>query len=96
VVALAIGLLMGLERERNPAAKAGLRTFALTALFGALAAHLATEFGDQWLIAVGLLLVGAMMIAAYLRSPAIAGQRPGNDDGGGADAVLRPRRAGVA
>ena len=34
VVALAIGLLMGLERERNPAAKAGLRTFALTALFG--------------------------------------------------------------
>jgi len=26
VVALAIGLLMGLERERNPAAKAGLRT----------------------------------------------------------------------
>ena len=38
--ALAIGLLMGLERERNPAARAGLRTFALTALFGVLAAHL--------------------------------------------------------
>ncbi|MDP2056335.1 MAG: MgtC/SapB family protein, partial [Thiobacillus sp.] len=69
VVALAIGLLMGLERERNPAAKAGLRTFALTALFGVLTAHLATEFGEQWLIAVGLFLVGGMMIAAYLRSP---------------------------
>ena len=77
VVALAIGLLMGLERERNPAAKAGLRTFALTALFGALTAHLATEFGEQWLIAVGLLLVGAMMIAAYLRSP----QQPDGDPG---------------
>ena len=69
VVALAIGLLMGLERERNPAAKAGLRTFALTALLGVLAAHLATALGEQWLIAVGLLLVGAMMIAAYLRDP---------------------------
>lgn len=31
VVALAIGLLMGLERERNPAAKAGLRTFSVPA-----------------------------------------------------------------
>ena len=69
VVALAIGLLMGLERERNPAAKAGLRTFALTALFGVLAAHLATMVDAQWLVAMGLFLVGMMMIAAYLRSP---------------------------
>jgi len=69
VVALAIGLLMGLERERNPAAKAGLRTFALTALLGALAAHLGTALDAIWLIPVGLLLVGAMMIAAYLRDP---------------------------
>jgi len=69
VVALAIGLLMGLERERNPTAKAGLRTFALTALLGALAAHLGTALDAIWLIPVGLLLVGAMMIAAYLRDP---------------------------
>jgi uncharacterized membrane protein (DUF4010 family) len=77
VVALAIGLLMGLERERNPAAKAGLRTFALTALFGVLTAHLATALGEQWLIAAGLLLVGAMMIAAYLHAP----QQPEGDPG---------------
>ena len=77
VVALAIGLLMGLERERNPAAKAGLRTFALTALLGVLAAHLATALGEPWLIAAGLLLVGAMMIAAYLRSPQQADGDPG-------------------
>ena len=76
VVALAIGLLMGLERERNPAAKAGLRTFALTALMGVLAAHLATVIAAPWLIAVGLLLVGAMMIAAYLRDP-----QPNGDPG---------------
>src|SRR5690606_24285161 len=77
VVAMAIGLLMGLERERNPAAKAGLRTFALTALLGVLAAHLATTLDEQWLIAVGLLLVGGMMIAAYLRSPPQADGDPG-------------------
>jgi len=67
-VALAIGLLMGLERERNPAAKAGLRTFALTALLGVLTAHLATALGELWLIAVGLFLIGTMMIVAYLNS----------------------------
>ncbi|OZA23174.1 MAG: magnesium transporter MgtC [Hydrogenophilales bacterium 17-64-11] len=77
VVALAIGLLMGLERERNPAAKAGLRTFALTALLGVLTAHLAEALGGPWLIAAGLLLVGAMMIAAYLRSPQQADGDPG-------------------
>jgi len=33
---IAIGLLIGLERERNPSAKAGLRTFALVALLGAI------------------------------------------------------------
>ena len=66
-VAIALGLLMGLERERNPAALAGLRTFALTALFGTLAAHLAAISTQPWLIAVGLLLTGGMMIAAYMR-----------------------------
>ncbi len=77
IAALAIGLLMGLERERNPAAKAGLRTFALTALLGVLAAHLATELGVPWLIVAGLVLVGAMMIAAYLRSPGQPDGDPG-------------------
>ena len=77
VVALAIGLLMGLERERNPAAKAGLRTFALTALFGVLTTHLATELDALWLAAVGLLLVGGMMIAAYLHAPQPVDGDPG-------------------
>ncbi len=77
VVALAIGLLMGLERERNPTAKAGLRTFALTGLLAVLTAHLATVLGERWLIATGMLLVGAMMIAAYLRAPAQPEGDPG-------------------
>ncbi|MEW6132208.1 MAG: MgtC/SapB family protein [Pseudomonadota bacterium] len=73
VAALAIGLLMGLERERNPAAKAGLRTFALTALFGVLASHLADRTDTAWLIVAGLLLTGSMIIAAYLRQPVESG-----------------------
>lgn len=77
VVALAIGLLMGLERERNPAAKAGLRTFALTALLAVLLAHLSAATEAPWLIAVGLLLVGAMMIASYLH----AASQPEGDPG---------------
>ena len=77
LAALAIGLLMGLERERNPAAKAGLRTFALTALLAVLTAHLAAALDLPWLIAVGMLLVGMMMIAAYLRVPAQAEGDPG-------------------
>jgi uncharacterized membrane protein (DUF4010 family) len=73
VVAILLGLLMGLERERNPAALAGLRTFALTALFGTLAAHLAAISMQPWLIATGLLLTGGMMIAAYMRPVADRG-----------------------
>lgn len=64
---LAIGLLIGLERERRPAAKAGLRTFALVALFGTLAAMLSQKTHSPWLLFGGLLLVGIMTIAAYLR-----------------------------
>jgi len=69
LVAAALGLLIGLERERNPSAKAGLRTFALTALFGVLASHLAERIDSPWLIVAGLLLTGGMIIAAYLRQP---------------------------
>lgn len=63
--ALAIGLLIGLERERNPTAKAGLRTFTLVALSGAAAAGLAEAFGAPSIIAVGLGAVAFTMIAAY-------------------------------
>jgi uncharacterized membrane protein (DUF4010 family) len=68
LVALAIGLLMGLERERNPAARAGLRTFALTGLFAALIAHLAEITKTPALIAVGLAVTGLFVIASYFRT----------------------------
>ena len=69
LTSLAIGLLIGLERERNPSAKAGLRTFALVALFGTLSALLSTKLGSPWLLIAGLLVVAGMIIAAYLNHP---------------------------
>ena len=67
LTSLALGLLIGLERERNPASKAGLRTFALVSLLGTLAALITDKTGAPWILAAGLVLVGLMMIAAYAR-----------------------------
>jgi uncharacterized membrane protein (DUF4010 family) len=69
---LGIGLLIGLERERRPAAKAGVRTFALIALLGTLAAVVGES---TWTIPVGLAAVVATLIAAYWHEP------PGEDPG---------------
>lgn len=69
LTSLAIGLLIGLERERNPSAKAGLRTFALVAVFGTLSALLSTKLGSPWLLIAGLLAVAGTIIAAYLNKP---------------------------
>jgi uncharacterized membrane protein (DUF4010 family) len=69
LTSLSIGLLIGLERERNQSAKAGLRTFALVAVFGTLAALLAERFGTPWMVVAGMLAVAAMIIAAYTGIP---------------------------
>jgi uncharacterized membrane protein (DUF4010 family) len=66
---LAIGLLIGLERQRNPDAKAGLRTFGLAALLGTLAGLLGSKTGSPWILAAGLIAVAAMMIAANAAEP---------------------------
>ena len=73
MTSLAIGLLMGLERERRSSAKAGLRTFALVALLGTLSGLLAEKADSGWILAAGLLAVGAMIISAYINQPDDAG-----------------------
>jgi uncharacterized membrane protein (DUF4010 family) len=73
MTSLAIGLLIGLERERRSSSKAGLRTFALVALLGTLSGLLAEKTGSGWILAAGLLSVGAMIIAAYINRPDDAG-----------------------
>lgn len=66
---LAIGFLIGLERERKVDAKAGVRTYALTALLGAVSALIARETASGWIVGLGLLGVGAMMMAAIAQDP---------------------------
>ncbi len=67
LVALAIGLLLGFERERSHHRElpAGSRSFALLSLVGAVAAH----FG-VWTVVVGLAGVVAMLALAYFRTSA--------------------------
>lgn len=64
-VALGLGLLVGLQRERVDSAIAGIRTFALITMLGAVAAHLGRAFGG-WVIAVGLFAVAALVISGNL------------------------------
>jgi uncharacterized membrane protein (DUF4010 family) len=65
LIALAIGLLLGFERERSHHRElpAGSRTFALLALAGAVAASFGT-----WAVVVGLVVFGALLAFAYFRT----------------------------
>ena len=71
--ALAIGLLIGTQREfqhrredngaRSP--YAGIRTFPLVALAGGLGAYLSGLFDGPWIVVAVVLVIGAMGLAAY-------------------------------
>jgi uncharacterized membrane protein (DUF4010 family) len=68
-VSLGVGLLMGIERERNKGEgaerrPAGVRTFALVGVMGGLCA----TFDEVVVLGVGAAFVGLSAIAAYLRS----------------------------
>lgn len=69
LLALALGLLIGLEREYARHRKkahdyAGIRTFPLIALFGALSAFF-SETISPWLLIAGVVLMGALIIVSY-------------------------------
>jgi uncharacterized membrane protein (DUF4010 family) len=66
---IGIGLLIGLERERQSDSKAGLRTFALVGLLGCLCALLAQVTDSGWILAGGLLAIAAMIITAHVSDP---------------------------
>jgi uncharacterized membrane protein (DUF4010 family) len=65
MVALAIGLLLGFERERSHTRNlpAGSRSFALLSLVGAIAASI-----DTWAVVAGSVGVAALMAVAYFRT----------------------------
>ncbi len=68
LTSLALGLLIGLERERSPFARAGLRTFSLVALAGTLSALLSDKTGAPWMLGAGMLIMGGMMVATYFKA----------------------------
>jgi uncharacterized membrane protein (DUF4010 family) len=61
-IALGLGLLVGLQREWDKHPLAGIRTFTLITLLGAIAALLARDFGG-WVVAAGLLALVALLIS---------------------------------
>ncbi len=68
-IALGIGLLIGVERERRKGTgpdrrPAGIRTFALAALAGGLS----LAFGGEWVLVATALVIGALTAVAYSRS----------------------------
>jgi uncharacterized membrane protein (DUF4010 family) len=76
VVAIGLGMLLGLERERTKGEEgsAGVRSFALIALSGALAGYVGEHLGLAWLalamfIALATLILG-MYVVTSLRGPA--------------------------
>src|SRR5688500_9094857 len=64
-IALGLGLLVGLQREHAQAGIAGIRTFALITVLGALTAQLAMIVGG-WLVATGLAGLAGLCVAGYL------------------------------
>lgn len=66
-IALCLGLLVGIQRQRADSALAGIRTFPLITIFGALCGQLAQAFGG-WALAGGLLaLAAATAMGNFLR-----------------------------
>ncbi|MBI4151480.1 DUF4010 domain-containing protein [Candidatus Woesearchaeota archaeon] len=69
LVALALGALIGLEREYahyrgKGQSYAGIRTYPLIALFGALSAFL-SDLISPWILLIGMILVGGVILIAY-------------------------------
>lgn len=60
-VALGLGLLIGLQRERVGSRLAGIRTFSLTAILGALCAA-----AGEWAVGAGLVALAALVVAGFL------------------------------
>lgn len=75
-IALGLGLLIGLQRERTDARLAGFRTFPLVTLFGALSGLLAESYGG-WIVAGGLLALALIIVGGNLPLMRGGGEPPG-------------------
>lgn len=64
-VSLGLGLLLGLERERQEPTIAGIRTFPLISLFGTVCAQIGQTLGG-WVVAAGLAGLAAVLVFANM------------------------------
>lgn len=74
-VALGLGLLIGLQREWADKKLAGIRTFPLITLLGALCGLLAQRLGGAWIPGAGLIAVAAVLLIGNT-APRPAGAPP--------------------
>ena len=68
VVAIGLGVLLGLERERTKGEEggAGVRTFALIALSGAISGYVGERLGLNWLALAMFVAIAALIIVMYV------------------------------
>ena len=96
-IAILLGALVGVEREKRKSEEedtghiAGLRTFTLLALLGAVAGWLSRETSSPWILAAAVLVVGTLITAGYF-----VNAKPGPDHRGGGANCLSARRHGHA
>ena len=68
IVAVALGLLVGLQRQRAESLVAGIRTFPIIAMLGVFCGVLGSAIGT-WVVAAGLIGLAALTVMAnYLRA----------------------------
>lgn len=75
-VALGLGLLVGLQRQRTEARLAGFRTFPLVTVFGCFCALLAEEFGG-WIVGFGVVGLAAIIVVGNLEEIRTGRAEPG-------------------
>lgn len=71
LLALCIGALVGIEREKHkttehPGTFGGLRTFILIAQVGAISAFLSIHLQSPWLFIIAVLAIAVVLMAAYV------------------------------
>lgn len=75
-IALGLGLLVGMQRQRTDSRIAGIRTFPLITLLGSLCALLAQTYGG-WVLGVGLGAMALLILVGNLSARRVDDDAPG-------------------
>ncbi|MEK6702980.1 MAG: MgtC/SapB family protein [Planctomycetota bacterium] len=85
IIALGLGLLVGLQRERTKSRLGGIRTFGLVTLLGALCALLTLQPVDLggWVVGAGMLALAAVIVSENRATGSGAEASSGSGGSGG-------------